>query len=132
MDEGHTQGVDDDEASSATPPRGSNGRLEISRLKRGGDLFRAYHVLVDGNDIGEVRRGRSRLFWITPGRHEVHIVIDWARSPSIEVDVAPGETVKLICWPKFHFGQAKRAMANPHEWIVLERSADVDGRAVGQ
>lgn len=111
------------------PPIGrSGGQLEIVRPKRGSsDLFRAYHVLVDGDDIGEVRRGQSRLFWIVPGRHEVHLVIDWARSPSIDIDVVSGEAIRLTCWPKFHFGQAKKAMANPDEWIVLERAADVNG-----
>lgn len=110
------------------PVAGSKGQLEILRRKHGGgDLFRAYHVLVDGDDIGEVRRGQSRLFDISTGRHEVHLVIDWARSPSVEIDVVSGETVKLVCSPKFHFGQAKRAMANPDEWIVLERAVDVDG-----
>jgi hypothetical protein len=84
---------------------GSDGKLEICRPKRGPDLFRSYHVLVDGNDIGEVRRGQSQLFQITPGRHEVHLVIDWARSPSSDVDVVSGETVKLVCWPKYHFGR---------------------------
>jgi hypothetical protein len=122
--------VGDDEASSSVvPPQAeSEGQLEISRPKRGsGDLFRAYHVTVDGNDIGEVRRGQSRLFWIAPGRHEVHLVIDWARSPSIDMDVISGETVRLVCWPKFHFWQVNTAMANPDEWIVLAHSADVDG-----
>jgi hypothetical protein len=106
---------------------GSGGQLEIFRPKRGPDLFRAYHVLVDEDDIGEVRRGQSRIFQISPGRHEVHLVIDWARSPSIDIDAVSGDTIKLVCWPKFHFGQAKKAMANPDEWIVLERAADVDG-----
>lgn len=110
------------------PPAGSNGQLEIFRPKRGSmDLFRAYHVLVDGADIGEVRRGQLRLFHIPPGRHEVHLVIDWARSPSVDVDVASGETVRLICWPKFPGWQSKKALAKPDEWIVLAHSADVDG-----
>ena len=108
---------------------GAGGWLEVCRPKRGtSDLFRAYHVLVDGDDIGEVRRGQLRLFWVTSGRHEVHLVIDWARSPSIQVNVVSGETVKLVCWPKFHLGQAKKAMANPDEWIVLERASGVSSR----
>jgi hypothetical protein len=110
----------------ASPPR-PGVQLEISRSKHGPGLFVAFHVMVDGDDVGEVRRGQTRLFQIAPGRHEVHLELAWSRSPSIDVDIASGETVKLVCWPKFHFGQAKKAMANPDEWIVLERSADVDG-----
>ena len=128
MDEDHTRCVDDDQVSSAMPSRGSDGQLEIFRPKRGSvDLFRAYHVTVNGDDMGEVRRGHSRRLRIAPGIHEVHLVIDWCRSPSIDIDVASGETVKLLCWPKFQFWQTKTALANPDEWIVLAHSADVDG-----
>lgn len=108
------------------PLAAAAGYLEVCQPKRGSiDLFRAYHVVVDGDDVGEVRRGQLRLVHVSPGRHEVHLVIDWARSPSIDVDIASGETVKLVCWPKFHLGQARRAMANPDEWIILEPSRDV-------
>lgn len=41
---------------------GSGGELEIFRPKRGPDLFRAYHVLVDGDDIGERMSGLSWNF----------------------------------------------------------------------
>jgi hypothetical protein len=89
------------------------------------DLFRAYHVIVDRDDVGEVRRGQLRFVDISPGRHEVHLAIDWARSPSVDVDIASGETVRLVCWPKFPGWQSKKALVTPDEWIVLERSEDV-------
>jgi hypothetical protein len=134
MDEDRTRSVDHEASSVVLPSAesggqlaGSNGQLEISRPKRGSmDLFRAYHVLVDGADVGEVRRGQSRLLYIVPGQHEVHLEIDWARSPSVDIDVASGETVRLICWPKFPSWQSKKALSRPGEWIVLEHSADVD------
>jgi hypothetical protein len=78
-------------------------------------------MVVDGDDVGEVRRGQLRLVHVSPGRHEVHLVIDWARSPSVDVDVASGETIRLECWPKFPGWQSKKALATPDEWIVLER-----------
>jgi hypothetical protein len=136
MDEDRVQCVDDDQASSTVPPQadsvcqlaGSVGKLEIVRPKRGSaDLFRTYHVMVDGEDMGEVKRGHSRLLYITPGRHEVHVAIDWCRSPSIDIDVAAGETVELICWPKFPVRRWRRALANPDEYLVLAHSANVDG-----
>jgi hypothetical protein len=91
------------------------------------DLFRAYRVMVDGDDVGEVNRGQSRLFNISSGQHEVHLGIDWCRSPSIEVDVTSGDTVGLVCWPKFQAWQVKTALAKPDEWIVLAQRTDVDG-----
>jgi hypothetical protein len=83
--------------------------------------------MVDGDDIGEVRRGHSQIFDVVSGQHEVHLVIDWCRSASIDVDVVSGATVKLICWPKFQFWQAKTALASPEEWIALEHGEDIDG-----
>lgn len=104
----------------ASPTGEAAGQLEISRRKRGsGDLFRAYHVLVDGNDIGEIRRGELRRFPIAAGPHEIHLVIDWCESPSVNAEVQPGGNVKLECWPRFSAWQWKTAVANPNEWIAL-------------
>jgi hypothetical protein len=106
---------------------GSNGQLEIFRPKRGSvGLFSAYHVIVDGGDVGEIKRGQSQVVPLAPGRHEVHLEIGWCRSPLIAVEVVSGETVKLECWPKFQFWQAKKGLNTPDDWIVLERSTDVD------
>lgn len=113
---------DGDEVPSVVPyPAEPCSRLEISRSKRGPGLFVAFHVMVDGDDVGEVRRGQTRLFQIAACRHEVHLEMAWSRSPSIDVDIASGETVKLVCRPKFQAWQWRTALANPGECIVLER-----------
>lgn len=122
MDADQRQCVEDDGApSSVVPPQAeSKGQLEVSRARRGtAGLFSTYRVMVDGADVGGVRRGQSQLFHIALGRHEVHLEIAWTRSPSIEVDLAPGETAKLVCWPKFQAWQWQTAVANPGECIVL-------------
>lgn len=104
-----------------------DGRLELSRPKRGSsDLFRAYHVIVDGVDVGVVRRGQSQVFQVAPGQHEVHLEIDWARSPSLTVDVAPEAIVRLACWPNFPAWRAQQALANPSGWIHFVRCAEGD------
>jgi len=95
--------------------------------KAGEVQFRSYHVKVDGHDVGEVRRGELRVFTLMPGPHEVHLEIDWARGPSISVDAILGETVQLVCYPRFHAWQAKRALANPGEWIVMTTDETGDG-----
>lgn len=99
----------------------ANAYLEVSRPTgwRYTDRYRSYHVLVDGQDIGEIRRGQCRVFPIAPGRHELHVVIDWARSPSATVDPGPGETLRFECWPRYRFWQAKRALSDTAHWIVL-------------
>jgi hypothetical protein len=124
MDEGHTQAKsgDGDEVPSVVPnPAESCGRVEISRSKRGPGLFVAFRVMVDGDDVGDVRRGQTRLFQIAAGRHEVHLEATGSRSPSVDVDIASGETVKLVCQSKFKAWQWRTALANLEESIALER-----------
>jgi hypothetical protein len=117
---------DDDVLRPGPPGGGANtSRLEMHRSKRGPDLFRAYHVKVDGREIGQIRRGESRAFPLLPGRHKVHVEIDWCRSPAISIDAVAGETVKLMCYPKSRAWQWKKALANPDEYLVL--GADGDG-----
>jgi len=129
MGEDQTRPEDCDKSVSPVVPQpaGSSGQLKISRLKRGTmGLFSAYKVMVDGYDIGEVRRGQSRYFVVAAGSHEVYLEVDWCRSPSIDIDLAPGETISLACWPKFQAWQAQQGLANPGEWIALEHGTDID------
>src|SRR4051794_10308248 len=75
-------------------------RIEISR-KAGGytDRARAYKVMVDGAEVGSLKQGESQSVEVAPGAHEVHIAIDWARSPSVELQLAEGESASLACRP---------------------------------
>lgn len=71
------------------------------------DRGRAYKVLVDGSEAGEVRQGESKSFAVEPGSHEVQMKIDWCRSRPENVEVGAGEPARLMCRPA----------ANP--WTVL-------------
>src|SRR4051812_9592454 len=62
------------------------------------DRARAYKVMVDGQEVGRVRNGDSQSFEVAPGRHEVHMSIDWTRSPSVEVDVPAAGDAHLRCY----------------------------------
>lgn len=61
------------------------------------DRFRAYHVLIDGQDVGEIRLGESTAFEVSEGRHEVFLKIDWVRTKSIVLNLDQGEKAKLSC-----------------------------------
>src|SRR4051794_15244044 len=74
--------------------------LTVERIENAWiDRARAYKVMVDGNEVGRVRRGETQTFQIAPGPHEVHMGIDWARSPSVEGDFAEGGDTRLRCGP---------------------------------
>ncbi len=61
------------------------------------DRARAYHVLIDGHDEGNIRRGELKTFEVSEGQHEVFLKIDWVRSKSIVLDLDQGEKATLSC-----------------------------------
>ena len=61
------------------------------------DRLRRYRVMIDGEPVAMIKRGQRIDLPVTPGRHTVFLQIDWARSPQLEVDLAPGQTVLLEC-----------------------------------
>lgn len=63
------------------------------------DRGRAYKVLVDGEEAGDVRQGETKSFTVEAGSHEVQMKIDWCRSRPVAVDAAPGTPARLGCRP---------------------------------
>jgi hypothetical protein len=97
--------------------------LELTRVdNRWKDRLRAYRVTVDGLEVGEIRRGETKDFPVEPGSHEVVLRIDWCRSPTLEVDVAPGTRVPLQCRPNVPIVLALIAIITRRpDWISLEK-----------
>jgi hypothetical protein len=56
-------------------------------------------VRVDSQESGSIRPGETLQLEVAAGPHSVQIAIDWARSPSLDVEVRSGETVLLRCAP---------------------------------
>jgi hypothetical protein len=91
------------------------------------DLLRAYRVLLDGREVGRIRRGECLTIETDPGEHEIHFAIDWCRSPTTMLNLVDGEEVRLrphslpwpllLAWPYFlTFGRSK--------YIAVEGSID--------
>ena len=74
--------------------------IELQRGSAYTDRVRAYKVLVDGQEVGTIKNGKTETFNVAPGRHDVMLKIDWATSPTLTVDAPPGGTVRLTCRPK--------------------------------
>lgn len=77
------------------------GALLVLSREQGGsrDIFRAYHIVIDGGTVGKIRRGRRLELPITAGHHEIFLRIDWCRSPTVEVGAQPGDVIHLSCRP---------------------------------
>ena len=58
----------------------------IKRVTGYADKFRAYKVLLDGIEIGDIRQGESKQFPVQEGKHTLQLKIDWCTSESITFD----------------------------------------------
>ena len=98
------------------------GRITIDRAARGWlNSARTYRVLIDGNGVARVKYGQSVTVAVAPGRHDLQLVVDWARSPKLEVDLANGQELRIRCGP---YGNPLvslfRAVFTPRRSIVVE------------
>lgn len=79
---------------------GGRATIQIDRASGGlVDRLRAYRVILDGHEVGKIRRGERITFDVDPGRHEIYLKIDWCRSPTITLELAPKEETRLMCAP---------------------------------
>jgi hypothetical protein len=90
------------------------GVLRVVRPTRGSrDLARSYEIKVDGTSRGSVKRGRDFTVELPAGTHSIRASIDWAGSPTLEVDIRAGQVVELVVEPS---GSAFRM------WQIFSRS----------
>ena len=63
------------------------------------DSLRSYEIRLDGIPIGDVTPGSTADLSVAAGTHQVSAHIDWTGSDPVDVDVAPGQTVRLRVEP---------------------------------
>jgi hypothetical protein len=100
----------------------SDARITIDRASRGWfGSARSYRVLIDDRRVARVRYGEAVTVVTTPGRHELQLALDWARSPKLPLDVAESHELRLRCGP---YGNPLvsifRFIFTPRRAIVLE------------
>ena len=95
-------------------------RLTIDRVHHYRDTVRAYHVRVDGHQVGRVKDDKCETFEITPGVHEVRVRLLWLQSPSVELRGEAGDEVRLRTGPNGGIMQAWRIYLAPHTAMFLE------------
>jgi hypothetical protein len=99
--------------------------IEIRRGTAYADKLRAYQVELDGNIIGQIGDEESKSFEVSKGVHDLRLRIDWARSNSVQFDMAENSTVHFRC--ASHLKGANVLLASvyallmPHKYIELER-----------
>jgi hypothetical protein len=106
-------------ASSSGPQAPGDSVIRLSRARAGWhDKFRRYQVVVDGEQAATIKRGEQLDLPVRAGRHTVFLKIDWASSPQLDLDVAPGEVVSLECAP----GNVKPFGEDASVYITLRRT----------
>ena len=98
----------------------SGGRITIERTARGWlGSARSYRVLVDDRRVARVRYGQTVTVIATPGRHQLQLAVDWARSPKLELDLVDGHQLHVRCGP---YGNP---LVSLFRWIFTPRRAIV-------
>ncbi len=94
------------------------------------DSARAYKVLLDDIEVGEVEEGEDKEFHVDPGAHRLRLKIDWATSREVPLTLEPDTTTTFLCKPGGSaFTTLVHAVAKRHQYLDL-RLADEE-RATG-
>lgn len=92
------------------------------------DRFRSYRITLDDETVGRVKRGETVTVQADAGHHELHLAIDWARSPSVELDLAEKDECIIRCWPNAKPLLALYFMAfGLRRWIGIDVVGDRTG-----
>ncbi len=72
----------------------------LNRAAQLADMLRAYKIIVDGQQVGTIRRGRQVRVDVAPGRHSIWLRIDWTESNKLDF-VSDGSPLELECGSNF-------------------------------
>lgn len=94
--------------------------IELARKVDFVDHLRAYHVLLDGDQIGEIRSGETLVYDVGSGRLEFQLKISWCWSRKIQLDLDAESSVRLRCSPRNLLTVFYGITFGRHEYIKLE------------
>jgi hypothetical protein len=70
--------------------------IHLHRKSEWLDFLRSYEIILDGVQIGILKRGECKEIKVTPGEHEMSLHIDWCSSNSVSF-TARDEDLKFEC-----------------------------------
>lgn len=93
----------------------------IKRDKKGyADKLRAYKVLLDGAEIGDIRQGESKDFSAHDGKHTLQLKIDWCSSAPVTFDLAD-KPITFECGSNNAMKAAFSAFFKTKDYMWLKR-----------
>ena len=78
--------------------------IQFKRKKEFQSSIRDYQVFIDNEKIGTIRNNETKEFTVLPGHHQLVVKIDWCSSPVFNIDLAEGETKKILVDGALHQG----------------------------
>ena len=72
--------------------------VHIQRLSAYADKLRAYTILLDDSDVGEIRDGETKSIEAAPGQHTLKLQISWCSSNEVSFVIKnKGEHINFRC-----------------------------------
>ena len=117
--------VDDDDAADAASEvaDGATAELVLERIHHYRDTIRSYHVLIEGQRVGQIRDDKTESFVLRPGSYTLRLQLLWIFSPKVVVELPACTETRMICGPNGGILQAWRLFLAPATAIFL-RFAD--------
>ena len=72
------------------------------------DIARAYKVIIDGVEVGDIKNGEIKEYELNEGFHSLQLKIDWCSSQAESFVIKNGENISATCAPAkkpFLFGE---------------------------
>ncbi|WP_419944930.1 hypothetical protein [Candidatus Poriferisodalis sp.] len=117
-DSGDDSADGEDESSE-----GATAELVLERIHHYRDTIRSYHVLIEGQRVGQIRDDKTESFVLRPGSYTLRLQLLWLFSPKVVVELPAGTETRMICGPNGGILQAWRLFFAPATAIFL-RFAD--------
>ena len=86
--------------------------IVIKRVRGALKVLRGYSVVIDGRKVDKLAAGVTKRFGLPPGKHEIHVSMDYYRSPPLTLNLRGGETITLECGEKHPIGGAGFSLTN--------------------
>jgi len=95
------------------------------RKKKWVDSFRAYKIILNGNNVGILFASQSISVPVEPGHHSLKMNIDWCGSEEINFSIGSGEEITFECESGLSILKVLLIpyylIFRPNNWILLKQ-----------
>lgn len=71
--------------------------IKINRVTDYADKLRKYKIMLDDEQVSEIRDGETKSIELAEGNHNIYLKIDWCRSNKIDFYITEGQVIEFDC-----------------------------------